>query len=70
MLAAGITRTIREIPTEVPLGSEEGMPVECVIALDDVRVVQQSFAIEFAIRLEPDRMHAVCLALAIATGCS
>ncbi len=70
VLAAGITSTIREIPTEVPLGSEDGMPVACVIALDDIRVVPQSFATELATRLGPDRMHAVCRALAVATGCS
>jgi mRNA interferase MazF len=70
VLAAGITRTIRDIPTEVPLGSDDGMPHECVVILDDVRVIPKAFAVESLVLLQPERLHAVCRALAIATGCS
>jgi len=70
VLAAGITRTPREIPTAVALGREDGMPDECMIVLDDVRVVPKILAVERITRLGPDRLHAVCRALAIATGCA
>lgn len=70
LMAAGITRTIREIPTEVPLGPQDGMPDECVIALDDVRVIPKAFGVARATQLAPERLHAVCVALAVATGCS
>lgn len=33
---APITRTIRNIPVEVPLDRGDGMPVRCVINLDDI----------------------------------
>lgn len=33
---APITRTIHEIPVEVPLGPSEGLPKDCVVNLDDI----------------------------------
>jgi mRNA-degrading endonuclease toxin of MazEF toxin-antitoxin module len=31
-----VASTIRNIPVEVPLGPEDGMPRECVVSLDDI----------------------------------
>jgi mRNA interferase MazF len=66
---AFLTRTIRGIPTEVRLGTEDGMPKECVASLDNVRTVSQSVLGEPIANLSGKRMHDVCRALAIATGC-
>jgi mRNA interferase MazF len=63
------TRTIRGIPTEVPLGREDGMPEECVLSLDNVAVVPKSFFVDRIARLGADRLAHVCAALAVATGC-
>ena len=39
---AVITSTIRNIPTEVPLNQEDGMPVKCVVNLDDILTIPKS----------------------------
>ena len=66
---AFLTRTIRDIPTEVRLGAEDGMPVECVVSLDNIRQVSRALLSEPITTLSGSRMHEVCRALAIATGC-
>lgn len=66
---AMLTRTIRGIPTEVRLGIEDGMPEECAINLDNLRHVPRAFLSEPITHLSGPRMHQVCRALAIATGC-
>lgn len=63
------TRTIRGIPTEVELGEEDGMPEACVLSLDNITVVRKSYCVERICRLGPERMAAVCRALALATDC-
>lgn len=64
-----VTRTIRGIPTEVRLDEEDGMPQECVINLDNVRQISRALLTEPITSLRGLRMHEVCKALAIATGC-
>jgi mRNA interferase MazF len=66
---AYLTRTIRDIPTEVRLGTEDGLPAECVISLDNVRTVSRGLLTAPITSLSGPRMHEVCKALAIATGC-
>jgi mRNA interferase MazF len=36
---APITRTVRGIPSEVPLGPDDGMPEPCAVNLDHVQTV-------------------------------
>ena len=64
------TRTIRGIPTEVRLGSVDGMPGDCVLSLDNIATVPRSFFTDRITRLGADRLAQVCSALAIATGCA
>jgi mRNA interferase MazF len=66
---AYLTRTIRGIPTEVQLGTEDGVPAECVVSLDNLRTISQRRLTEPIASLSGLRMHEVCKALAIATGC-
>lgn len=66
---AFLTRTIRDIPTEVRLGEADGMPSECVVNLDNVRQISRALLGEPITSLGGPRMHEVCRALAIATGC-
>src|ERR671935_1574529 len=65
-LAVPATRTIRGIPTEVPLGPEDGMPAECVLSLDTVAVIPRAFFVERITKLRGDRLGDVCSALAVA----
>jgi mRNA interferase MazF len=66
---AYLTRTIRDIPTEVRLGEADGMLGECVVSLDNVRTVPRSLLGARITSLAGKRMHEVCRALTIATGC-
>jgi mRNA interferase MazF len=68
-LVAGITTTVRGLPTEVRLGPEHGMKTSCVVNLDHVFTVRQSELRAFVGALGPDTMKGVCRALGIATGC-
>ena len=69
-LAVPATRTIRQIPTEVRLGREDGMPDDCALSLDSVTVVPRGFFAERITRLGPERLTEVCAALAVAAGCA
>lgn len=69
VVVAYLTTTIRGIPTEVPLDVADGVPRECVISLDNLRTVNRALLGEPIANLSGARMHEVCGALAIATGC-
>jgi mRNA interferase MazF len=64
-----VTRTIRGIDNEVQLGPADGMPVECAVSLDNLRTVPKALLTEPITKLDPERMNAICRALARATGC-
>lgn len=36
VIVAPVTRTVRSIPTEIALGSDEGLDVECAASFDNV----------------------------------
>ena len=69
VLGVPATRTVRGIPTEVPLGPGDGMPDECALTLDNVRVIRKAFCTERICTLGPALMESVCRALAVATAC-
>lgn len=69
ILVAGVTTRRRDLPTEVPLDADDGMPRACVVSLDNVTTERKALLVERITRLGPDRMAEVCRALAIATGC-
>ena len=66
---ASVTRTIRGIPTEVVLDEDDGMPVRCVVSLDNLGDAWKAMLTEHVTTLGPDRMREVCQALSIAVGC-
>jgi mRNA interferase MazF len=69
VIVAPLTRTIREIPTEVRLGKKDGMPDECVVSFDNLQVASRQRLGDPITSLSGKRMHEVCRALAIASGC-
>lgn len=69
LIAVPATRRVRGLPTEVELGPGDGMPDTCVLSLDNVAVLPKAYFRERICTLGPERMAAVCDALAIATGC-
>ena len=56
-------------PTEVPLGDEDGMPVDCVINLNNVTSLHTALLTDRITVLDSTRMAEVCTALAAATDC-
>lgn len=69
VVVAPATRTVREIPSEVILEREDGMPERCALSLDNLRTVRKGLLTERVTRLSPARLGEVCRALAVATGC-
>lgn len=70
VLVAGITSTIRDLPTEVLLGPEHGMKAPCAVNLDHVFTIRQADLRRYVATVSPETMRRVCRALAIATGCA
>jgi len=70
VLVAPITSTIRGLPSEVPLGVDQGMKGPCVANLDQVRPVRQADLRRYVSSVGSEVMGAACRALAIATGCA
>ena len=69
LTAAPVTRVIRAIPTEVHLDTDDGMPVECAVSVDNVVSVRTAFLTERITHLGPARMADVCRALRNAVAC-
>ena len=69
LLAAPVTRTVRNLPTELPLGPDDGMPVECAASFDNLRVVPKAYLVDRVCTLEPVRLLAACQALRAAVDC-
>lgn len=66
---APITSTIRGVPSEVALGTEDGMKQACVVNLHNVMTVSREVLGRRVAALSSERMKQVCAALAFALGC-
>jgi mRNA interferase MazF len=66
LLVAPVSRTIREIPTEVPLGISEGLPVASVAAMDGVLTFPKSMLVRRIGALAPERLAELGRALSAA----
>jgi mRNA interferase MazF len=65
---APITRTIRDIPSEIFLSEADGMPGECVINCDHIQTVSKGKLGSLIIRLGSKKMNEVQKALLFALG--
>ena len=61
-----VTRVSRNIPVEVPLGPEDGMPQQCVVNLDDILTIPKARLVERITTLPPQKMTAVAKAVIFA----
>lgn len=68
IVVAPITRTVRRIPTEVPLGPSEGLAFESVASFDNLQPIRRTFLTQQVGDLGPRRMQ-VCSALAAMADC-
>jgi len=63
---AVVTRTIRDIPVEVLLGSEDGMPTRCAVNLDSIITIPKERLIERLTTLTDEKMIMVTKAIVFA----
>jgi len=56
---AEVISTIRHIPVEVNLGTEDGLPKKCVINLDTIITVRKELLIEKIADLVPEKINQV-----------
>jgi mRNA interferase MazF len=61
-----ITRTVRDIPVEVPLDKNDGMSQNCVINLDEILTIPKARLVERITTLSPQKMALVAKAIAFA----
>jgi mRNA interferase MazF len=69
ILVAPVTRTIRGIPTELPLGEAEGLEVECAASFDNLQPINRRFLTTRIGRLDHLRRAEICRALEAMADC-
>ena len=65
-----VSRTIRAIPTEVPLGKREGLPAKCVVNADNVVTIPKAWLETRVGALSPDKVVGLNDALKFALALS
>ena len=63
------TTNIRRLPTEVQLGTADGMSRACVLNADHVASLARGYLRDLIATLSSERLAEVCRALDRATGC-
>jgi len=69
IVVAPVTRTIRDIPTEVRLGEGHGLPEECVASFDNLQPIRRSFLAQRAGELQINDLDEICRALRALADC-
>jgi len=69
VMVAPVSSTIHGLPSEVLVGVEEGLKKASAVNLDRVQTIEKARLERYVGHLGPAKLHAVCRALAIATGC-
>ena len=69
LVVAPVTRTVRGIPTEIGLGADEGLPVECAASFDNVQPIDRRLLTERIGALAASRRHEVGHALDALADC-
>jgi mRNA interferase MazF len=65
---APVTSTIRQVPSEVLLGAQDGMPRDCAVNLDHVQTVNRGRVGSLITTLAPSKLAEVRTALLFALG--
>jgi mRNA interferase MazF len=69
VLAVPATTTIRNIPTEVLLDEDDGMPKTCALSFDNITTMPKALLTARITRLSVENLEETCRALKAATGC-
>lgn len=68
VLVAPVSTRIRDLPSELSLGPQEGLPVQCVASFDNLRPFPKSLLLRRLGTLGP-RMHEICRAASATLDC-
>jgi mRNA interferase MazF len=69
LVVAPVTRTVRDIPTEIALGEEEGLSVDCAASFDNLQPINRMLLTERVGALPAARRHELCGALDALADC-
>lgn len=69
LLVAPITRTVRDIPTEIALGPEDGLTEPCAASFDNLRLVPAWVLTEQVGHLAAPKVLEICRALSAVGDC-
>ncbi|MDD4873500.1 MAG: type II toxin-antitoxin system PemK/MazF family toxin [Dehalococcoidales bacterium] len=68
VVVAPVTTRIRNIPSEVSLGTEDGLSKPCVVNLDTITTIAKASLQDKLTTLNPEKMKSVEVALHFALG--
>lgn len=68
VVVAPVSRTVRAIPTEIPLGEVEGLSVDCAASFDNLQPIRRTFLTERVGALG-SRHTEICAALDALASC-
>lgn len=69
LVVAPVTRTVRRIPTEIPLGQVHGLPAPCAASFDNLQPIRRSFLTDRVGRLGVEQLDEICRALRALADC-
>lgn len=69
IVVAPVTRSVRAIPTHLPLGLDEGLDVPCAASFDNLQPIRRSFLTERTGSLNATRRLEFCQALRALADC-
>ena len=69
VLAVPATRTVRNIPSEVQLDEDDGMPEPCALSFDNITTMPKALLTNRISRVSVEKLDAICRALRAATAC-
>lgn len=68
VVVAPVSRTLRDIPTEIRLGPDEGLPLDCAASFDNLQRIRRSALTERAGDIGA-RREEICVALRALADC-
>lgn len=69
VLVAPVTSRIRSVPSELPLGPDDGLPRDCVASFDNLQPMPRAMLVRRVGAVDPTRIHLICDVAAATLAC-
>ena len=69
IVVAPVTRIVRSIPTEVPLGPDQGLTIECAASFDNLQPIRRALLTHRVGALANESLDEICRALRALADC-